>query len=365
MNKALTVGLIAVFCLVTGFSYAADVAVDHKGSRAAAGYFTDESANPTFGVADAKLRLNAKVDEMTSAVLRIDAPTMTLDYAYIQLDNVVSKLVPNLPINPVITAGKFKIDFGEETWYNNPVEGALVFNSVADVSGNDNGLMLKQNDFLKNMPLIFGYSLSFMNGATVAVDNNTNKAFSVKATGQMKTMPLYFSLSYYSATGIPCTVAQDAALNVNGSMDGVAVNWSRKVFELNARFDMIEGAAKFTPEKTPLFSESKGVFGLTYGTATDGEPVIGKITYGYVALSALYNVDPKMYVAFRYSYNDVAVDRNSTLDGKFTRTQIGGGYKVSSNTTLKFEYTMDDEPDTALAAKVDNNKVALIVSTLW
>ncbi|MFH1226494.1 MAG: hypothetical protein V1701_01155 [Planctomycetota bacterium] len=359
MNKVLTVGLIAVFCLITGLSYAADVAVDHTGSRVAAGYMSDESACPTFGVADAKLKLNAKVDANTSAVLRIDAPTMTLDYAFVKLDNVVSQLVPNLPINPSITVGKFKIDFGEETYSNNPVEGALVYNSRANVSGNDNGVMFKQEDFLKNLPLILGCSLSFMNGTCALVDNNTNKAFNFKATGQMKTQPLYFSLSYYSATGIPCTVVQDAPLA--STYDGVAVNWSQKAFELSARFDLLEGAAKFEPAKAPLYSDSKGVFTLAYGTVTTGEPVVGKTTTGYVALGALYNVDAKLYVAFRYSYNDFAVDRAAAFDAKTTRIQIGGGYKVSGNTTLKFEYTMDGEPSPA----IDDNKVSLIVCTLW
>jgi len=188
-------------------------------------------------------------------------------------------------------------------------------------------------------------------------------------------MPLYFSLSYYGSGKLPPTFgANDTALNIMGvnTAKGTPPNtWTRKVYELDVRYDLQEAgsAAKFDPSKSPLFSDSKAVFRLAYGNATDGEPFVGKVTFAYVMLDGIYNVNNKWYVAFRYSYNDAKVDRDAPApneqSGKWTRTSIGGGHKLTENTTLKLELTMNAEPDTVVNPKLENDQISLIISTKW
>lgn len=394
MNKVLTLGLVAVFCLVTVSVFAADVTIDNKGSRLAVGWM-DTGANgnnapSTFGVADAKVKFNAAVEKDITGVLRLDldgGAFNSVDYAYLKIDNVLGKIMSgNAPLNLSATAGKMKIDFGEETWTNNPVENALVMNSIADVSGVDAGLYLKAEDIVKNLPLTLNVGLGFMNG-NGALDGNSTKAMNLKASGTMKSMPLYFSLSYYASgdlsTGAGAALVEDtAALGImgqTGCYDAATNNepWNRKAFELAVRYDLQKGAAKFTPEKAPLFStDSQGVFRLAYGTVTDGEPVVGKITSGYVALDGIYNVNDKWYVAFRYSYNDVDFDRATKLgftattdpiSGKWTRTSVGAGCRVSGNTTLKIDYSMNAEPDTSATnnPEIDNDTISVLLTTIW
>jgi hypothetical protein len=362
---SLIVGVIAVFGLMTSGLFAADVAVDLKGSRLAAGYTSDESGVPTFGVPEAKLKFNAKLDEGTKAVARLSVNNAALaaDYLYVEMSDVLGKIMGGTaPINTSMRVGSMKINFGEETWSNNPVEGALVNNSLANVSGYDEGVQLDAMDIVKNLPLSLNVSLAFLNGCTgVGVENNTNKAYNLKVSSELKSQPLYFSLSYYSAND---TLNNGAALKVMGDTGGVATNWDRKAFELNVRYDLLEGA-KFEPTKAPLFAKSKGVFRLAYGQITDGEELVGKITHGYVMLDGLYNINAKWYAAFRYSYDDIAVDRASALDGKPTRTQVGAGCHVSENTTLKLDYTMNAEADTTASPKIDNNVVSVLLTTIW
>lgn len=367
---SLIVGVIAVFALMTSGLFAADVSVDLKGSRLGVGYTADESGNPAFGAPEAKLRFNAKLDESTKAVIRLNLnnpAAVSADYLYVEMSDVLGKIMGGTaPINTNMKVGSIKINYGEETWSNNLVEGALVNNSIGNVSGYDEGVQLDANDIVKNLPLSLGVSLSFLNGCTgVGVDNNTNKAYNLKVSGEMKSQPLYFSLSYYSANGIP---VNGAALKVGGLADNnlalTANDWDRKAFELDVRYDLLEGA-KFEPTKAPLFSKSKGVFRLAYGQITDGEAVAGKITHGYVMLDGLYNINAKWYAAFRYSYDDMAVDRAAAFDGKPTRTQVGAGCHVSDNTTLKLDYTMNAEADTTASPEIDNNVVSVLLTTIW
>ncbi|MFH0888180.1 MAG: porin [Planctomycetota bacterium] len=358
----------------------------------------------SFTVPDAKIQLTGKIAEDVSGVIRLDLNggiANDPDYVYISVDNLINKMAnTKSPVNPSIIVGKQKINFGEETYSNNAVENALVNPSIANISGNDIGITFKQEDLVPNLPLILGASLAFYNGNGV-VDTNNSKAYGLKVSGTMKSMPLYFSFSSYTsnklstddtagtaavtntiwndadqdgvidagevtylvvpaAPGAPG--APDAALNVMGVNDSAGGrNWTRKVYELDVRYDLLEGASKFDPSKAPLFSDSKGVFRLAYGQATDGEPVIGKITYAYVMLDGIYNVDKKWYVAFRYSYNDMAVDRAPVNDGKWTRISMGGGYRITDNTAMKLDYSQNTEPK----PKVDNNSVNLIFCTKW
>lgn len=370
--------VIAAICLLTLPVLAEEVKIDLSG-RLAVGYLDGGkvSTNPTqdqgtFYAPDAKIKATAKLDADTTVVLRLDLDNgafNSVDYAYVTLDNAISKLTGNKTVNPSIKVGRFKINFGEETWSNNEVEGALIDNSIFDVTGNDVGVQFDQTLEI-DLPFILGYSVSLLNGNNVADDNN-DKSYLFKVTGQLKDTPAAFSLSYYDSGKIgPAT---NSALNADGlnaapsTIPGVVAGlpavWYVKTYELDARYEL--EPKKFDPAKAPLYSDSKGVFRLAYGQATFGEAQVGKVVVGNVMLDGIYNVNDKWYVAFRYSYGDVAVDRNSALDGKDSRISVGGGHRLSDNTILKLTYSQNTEADTVRSPDIDNDTISLLITTKW
>jgi len=131
-----------------------------------------------------------------------------------------------------------------------------------------------------------------------------------------------------------------------------------KGYELNVRYDILEGAQKFDATKAPLFSDAKAVLRLSYGAGAKGPMnMISETTT--MMLDALYNVDKQWFVAFRYSSVDDTVDT-------WSRMSIGGGYKMTDKSTLKLDYTTNTEPDTATGGdELDNNSVALLMTVLW
>jgi len=360
---------------------AEEVKIDLSGSRVAAGYQDqgkNGEANPgSFTVPDAKLQATAKLAEDISAVIRLNFDNGVAngaDLAYITVDNVGKKLAGDkTPVNPSISVGVFKMNFGEETFNNDPVNNALVENSVTNPSGIDAGVQIKQDDLVPSLPLILGATLGFFNGnngAFGAGDTNNSKAWLFKASGTMKNMPLYFAISDYGSNDIPNVAGSTTALNIgqqtNPAVPGTSATWCRKVYQLDVRYDLLEGAAKFDPSKAPLWSDAKGVFRLAYGNCSDTGPAAGKpLTQAYIMIDCIFNVDKKWYVAFRYSYDDYAISglTGGPL-GKYTNMSIGGGHRLSENTILKLDLTTKAEPST-IKPKIENDSINLILSTKW
>ncbi|HLD35391.1 MAG TPA: hypothetical protein VJC37_01610 [Planctomycetota bacterium] len=374
-----------LLCIIVAIGFltlpvlAEDVKVDFKGSRLAAGYMDNGKDNPatvakenpgTFGVPDAKARFNVAFDEDTSAVLRLtfsNAVAGGADYAYVKVANVIKKMAKNDMVNPDIYVGKMKINFGEETFNDNPVEGALVQNSIGLINGYDMGVEFRQKALPIELPVVLGYAVGFGNGNTGAADGNNTKAYTMKVMATMKSMPLYFSLSQYGSGNMPA--ANTAALGSTVCPFVTTQPWYMKGYELDVRYDMLEGAQKFDPAKAPLFSDAKGVFRLAYGTLTlgaTGLTTASNTTRGNVMLDAIYNVDKQWYVAFRYSYTDVDVKGVTTGDvGKTTRMSVGGGHRLSDSAILKLDYTTNAEADTVSNPKLDNDSVSLLMTVKW
>ena len=365
-----------LLCVIAAIAFLAlpvlaeDVKTSFDGSRLAAGYMDNGSggANPgTFAVPDAKVKINGTFDADTTAVLRLNfdnGMANGADYAYVKLTNVIKKLAKSDTVNPDIYVGLMKVNVGEETWSNNPVENALVQNSIGGMAGQDAGVEFRQNALPIELPLTLGYSLSFMNGgstAGTAGDDNNVKAYNLKVMGTMKSLPLYFSVSQYDSGRF---VAGSTPALSNDLFDTLLASFPLtggeyiKANEINVRYDILEGAQKFDPTKAPLASDAKAVFRLSMSSnPTKGA---GNLMYktNTMMLDALYNVDKDWYVAFRYSSLD--------LDGDaFTRMSIGGGHKLSDKAILKLDYTTNTEPDVAGMPEVDNDQVALLMTVLW
>lgn len=357
-----------LLCVIVAITFLAlplmaqDVKTTFDGSRLAAGYMDNgsqgENTPGTFAVPEAKLRLNATFDKDTSAVLRLNfnnAAANGADYAYVKLTNVVKKLAKSKMVNPDLYVGLVKVNFGEETWSNNPVENALVQNSIGGLSGHDAGVEFRQNSLPIELPVVLGYSLSFMNGgfggnpAIANGDDNNVKAYALKVMGTMKSMPMYFSLSQYDSGRF--IVGSTPAMMANAT---ATAGQYIKGYELNVRYDLLEGAQKFTPTTAPLASDAKAVLRLAYGQGSKGTlNMISEVTT--MMLDAVFNVDKQWYAALRYSSTDNTVN-------KFTRTTVGGGHRLSDKAILKLDYTMNAEPS---ALKTDNDSVSLLITLLW
>ncbi|MDI6733597.1 MAG: hypothetical protein QME51_06940 [Planctomycetota bacterium] len=367
--------VIAALALLT-LPVLAETTIDTKGSRIAAGYIDTGSAgnNTTgaFAIPDVKLQTNVKVDNDTTAVVRLDLTNgmvnANVDYAYIKLDNLINNLTGSKgQINPEVIFGRFKADFGEETWSNNPVEGALITNSVANVNGYDEGLQVKQQLPI-DLPVILAVSFALLNGDTAAGDANGTKAYNLKVSGQMKNAigpgGLAFSLSRYDSGVLEGVTT--SAMGVGGVPATYAADWRRMILELNVRYDLLEGAQKFDPSKSPLSADAKGVFRLAYGQGGDSGASATKRTYTYIMLDGIFNVNNKMYAAFRYSYTDVDIGLATATDpGKTTRISIGGGYRLNENAILKAEYTINQEEEVATNPKLENDQVGLLLTLKW
>lgn len=369
-----------LLCVIAAIAFLAlpvlaeDVKVNFDGSRLAAGYMDNGAVgndNPgTFAAPDVKVKVNAMLDADTTAVLRLnfdDAMPNGADFAYVKLANVVKKLAKSDTVNPDIYVGLMKVNFGEETWSNNPVENALVQNSIGGIAGEDLGIELRQNALPIELPLTLGYSLSFMNGeynaaaAVPANDPNNTKAYCLKVMGTMKSLPLYFSLSQYesgrlAAASTPALSNDlfDTFLALGPLPAGMYI----KGYDLNVRYDVLEGAQKFDATKAPLASDAKAVLRLAYGAGAKGPMnLISETTT--MMLDGIVNINKEWYVAFRYSSMDDTVDT-------WTRTSVGAGHKLSDNTILKLDYTTNAEPDTVTGGpEVDNDSVSLLMTVKW
>src|SRR3990167_2146668 len=154
--------------------------------RWAAGYYHSQKGgtypNGSVQAPEAKIQFTFKPDDINDIIMRLNLNNATfnnLDYFY--LDTNIMKLTPwekTAPFALTSRLGRFKVDFGEETFSNNPVEGILPSNSAANIAGNDEGLMLS-GKIGKENPL--GWSAGIFNGNTgTGADNNWLKAYNVK-----------------------------------------------------------------------------------------------------------------------------------------------------------------------------------------
>lgn len=339
------------------------VGMDFTGTRLAAGWMDNGKAGSgttasgpnnqgSFVIPDVKVMTTMKLDDDTSAVIRLnfdDGAANGLDYAYMKLDNLVNKIGnTKSPFNPTIIIGKHRVDFGEETYSANPVEGALITNSIMDTSMLDIGIQMKQDLPINSLPFMLAASLSFVNGNDGAngMDDNNTKGHVEKVMATFKDQPIYVSLSNY------------------GSGKEALTHGYTKLFELDARYDLLDGK-KFDPSKAPLYADAKGVFRLIYGqeSSSNGVPA-DRMANTYMAIDGIYNINNKWYIAARISNISEKWNKANgrTNPGTFSRTAIGGGYRLNDKSMIKLTYTMNAEPS---AFKVNNDQIGLLFTTKW
>lgn len=332
--------------------------------RWAAGYYNSGKAGSfdsgSFEAPEAKVQLGFAPDDINNIILRLNLNNATfnnVDYFYVDSD--LKKLLSlGFPIAGRL--GRMKVDFGEETWGNNPVESVLPSASAANISGNDEGLQLS-GKIGKDKPL--GYSVAVGNGtAGTGTDTSAAKAFAGKLYYNIFD-PLYASASYYNSGQMK---ASNSEIGIGGlvTRPTSAVRWAREMWEVDLRYDFQKGKTL----NPPAFSDSRAFLRLAYGGF--GEDVSGGTiskrdgTFGFI--EGAYNLTKKFYIAGRASFIDLDGTTTATLNGVtanwYRRYSLGGGYRISNNTILKLGYDWNRSSGPSLG-DADDNLVSAIVAS--
>ena len=380
--------------------------MDFKKSRLAAGYLDSGSDGNyqagSYQMPYTLLQFNWLINPDTTVYAKMilnNAKFNGFCCLFVELQNLATHISPSLKdslFNPTVSVGQFKMRFGEELPYNEPILGLLASNSAGAISGMDEGLNLCQEWSKEKFGIPFRWSLSLHNGNSTApaVDNTQSKAVVLNLSA-LPLPALYVSGSYYNSGELGL---QDAALTYAGlaTRPTNATEWSRNIWEFDLRYDIQPGKKDNSPAKivskssccgatpnnsiwpgVPAFSSSKAFFRAAYGKFDDSGkdkvlPILSvtdrKGAYYYV--EGCYNATEKLYLGSRYSV--IGFDKSTTfasLNGvnanEYTRISFGPGYRLISNTHIKAEYSIDSEDVPTGVSKPRNNQVAVLVTTLF
>jgi outer membrane murein-binding lipoprotein Lpp len=296
--------------------------------------------NRSLDIPDAKLRFTFSPSKDITIVNRFStnrAATSGFDYFYLDLNNLAGAAGHTLRL------GKMKIDVGDETWSDNPVESVLITNSVSHVSGYDEGVNFRGPLGRGKRPAT--YSLAVLNGNKDFVASDGGLAWAVKVAGA-PTDHLYLSASYLATGDL---VKKDGTLDkpdfkVGELVDapGGATSWKRSLWEVDARWNYGPTGSKPTivSEPTPRFQAA-----AAYGQFTDAAAPVADRQGKYWFLEGLYNLIPRLFLASRYS--TVELDDGATAKlgdspvavNAYHRFALGVGYRLTSLTQIKAEWT--------------------------
>ncbi|MFH0797397.1 MAG: hypothetical protein V2A65_10185 [Candidatus Omnitrophota bacterium] len=312
------------------------------------GYYDSERfgstyENGSFEMPDAKVQLTWKPWERIEVVNRFNlnnAAFNSVDYCYLQ----GNQIIPGDEKSRV-RIGRTKIDFGEETWSNNPVEGRFISNSAANVTGYDDGIELYGNF----IPDTFGYYVDLANGNTgTGSDNTSSKSIAAKIFGR-PVKPWYLSASYYTSGDLDNNNSEMTIAGGSTAPTG-STDWQRNIWEFNTKLAL--GPAEFA-----------GVYGQFEDDATDVTDRQGE----YYFIQAVFSITPKTYAGLRYSTIKLDDGVTSTLNSvssadQYDRTSFVLGYKFSKLITVKTEYSWNDNHRPGKAS-IDDNQFAIGVAT--
>jgi hypothetical protein len=342
--------------------------------RWAAGYFQggEDGTDPNgaFRAPEAKVQLAFAPDAVNTVITRFNLNNASpnnnplLDYFYLESKDFLPVL-KDYPINLATRLGRFKMDFGEETWSNNSVEGALPSNSVANVAGNDEGAQIALTGKTAWSPrVVFGV---FNGNTTTLTDNAAGKAF----TAKLSVTPLeelYLSTSFFDSRALKGQAGEMSVAGLTGIptlSPTSAVKWSRHMWEVDARYDIGKGKAKLDP---PAYTDSVAYLKSAYGLFTDDAKGGTDRRGDYAFLEGLWNILPKWYTAARWSIVDFDQEASATINSITTvktqqRYALGGGYRWSKHTLVKGEWAIDHESGRVVADDASNNLLSLLVAS--
>ena len=315
-----------------------------------------------FDIPDAKFRVTYAPSKDITAVTRMNFKTDgtdTFDYLYVDVNNFRGALP-----GQTIRVGRQKIDFGEETWTDNPEESITINNSAGIVNGYGTGVDFRGR--LDNLEQPIFYSAAILNGTNnVAAPNH-----GVALAGKAAIAPLdnlYFSGSVYQGTGLGKTQSDLKIAGIQDMPDTSptsTTNWKRSAWELDGRWNYGTTGVKSQIGSDPAvpyqLAAAYGQFkdDVVAGTAANRD---GKYYY----IEGLYNATPDVFLAARYS--QVSLDNGATAKfnsspvavNKYNRTSLGIGYRYTPLTQIKAEYTINKAEGGASEPKINQFTVGI------
>ena len=388
MNR-LVIVVFTLIWMVSGIILSASaeetkLSVDFKGSRLSGGYIDSESKGSypsgAYVMPEGKLRVNCQMTLDIKVITRMtlnNPNALAMDYLYVDYTNFLSSIAPSLKdssFNPMLRAGMFKVDIGEETWGNNLVEAVTGMPSATNTGAYDEGIQLSQVMPKDKLGVPLKWSLSFTNGNSGSgADTTPAKALCVKVAAN-PINELYASLSHYNSGDLGTAAAAMTFAGLSARPTS-STEWTRTITELDLRYDIQPGKEKRLEPGAPAWSDSKAFFRLAYGQfKDDGKDTVAPIVSvtdregSYYFLEGIYNPLPSVYVAVRYS--NVGFDKstyyatlNSCACNSYTRTSICAGYRLTDSTQVKFDYTTNAEDVASGTAAPKNNQFGLLVTT--
>ena len=299
------------------------------------GPFADWSTD----INDAKLRFTFNPSKNVTIVNRLSttgARAGDFDYFYLDLAGTSGAL-------NTLRIGQRKVDVGQETWVDNPVENMLVTTSGAHVSGYATGIALLGK--LQDSKMSPVYELGFVNGPRGDFTRPTNSLpFNVKVGASLPNN-LFASASYFDSGDLGA--GDKPGLSVAEILDAPsgATEWRRKLWELDVRYNYGPTGIRAllpTGDLPPI------MLGATYGAFGDDATGVPDRDGKFWFVEGLVKLSTRAYAAARYSsvdLDDGVLDKlvkSPAAVNSFTRTSIGLGYALSDLTELKTEYTIND-----------------------
>ncbi|MHB9038101.1 MAG: S-layer homology domain-containing protein [Armatimonadota bacterium] len=307
------------------------------------GLFGTEKQGPfpnwSTDIPDAKLRFTFNPAKNITIVNRFNTSgAKTADFDYFYLDYC------GLP-NPTssLRLGQRKIDVGQETWVDNPIENMLITNSVSHVSGYGIGLAtLGRFGSSANAPV---YEIGFVNGPKgVTTRPSTGLPVNVKV-GAPILGNLFASASYFTTGRLGANDKSAISVAEISDAPAGALDWQRNLWELDLRYNY--GPIGIRP-LDPIGKLPPLMLGATYGRFDDDATGAADRTGSYWFGECLYRLSPKFWASARYSVTELGngmlakLAKSPVAVNSYKRTSIGLGYAITSLVEWKAEYTIND-----------------------
>ncbi|MCL5104854.1 MAG: hypothetical protein M1133_12175 [Armatimonadetes bacterium] len=289
-------------------------------------------------IPDAKLRFTFNPAKNVTVVNRLsvsNANTVGVDYFYVDYSGFPK------PTN-TLRLGQRKIDVGQETWVDNPVENMLVTNSVSHVSGYGVGLAtLGRLGASAKAPL---YEIGFVNGPK-GVTTRPSAGLPVNAKiGVPLPGNLFASASYFTTGSLGANDSSAIAVaEINTAPTG-ATSWQRNLWELDLRYNF--GPTGIRP-LIPTGKLPPLMLGATYGRFNDDATGASDRNGGYWFAEGLVRLSQKFYGAARYSVTDLGgntlakLAKSPVAVNSYKRTSIGLNYALTDLVQWKLEYAIN------------------------
>ena len=199
-----------------------------------------------------------------------------------------------------------------------------------------------------------------LNGTSgIGSDTTRPKAFTGKL-GVNPISPLLLSASYHTTGSLKQQAPEVGIAGLTTRPTG-ASNWRRALWELDARYDLWKGKTL-----TPAYTDGKAFLRGAYGEFNDDVAAGAEREGQYGFVEGLVNVLPKVYLAARYSRVDLNGKQRAALNSitanSYERYTFGGGYRWSTNTIVKTEYSIN-RSDQVTGGDPNDDQFAVLVAS--